>query len=74
MAESLHEAAALGLSLLRSQDWVDAIAPGTAIEVAVRAPATTHIVTLAQLLRWVDGVAVSPEETLKKRRLKELLT
>jgi hypothetical protein len=26
-----------------------------------------------QLCRWCDGVAVSPDETLKKRRLKQLL-
>jgi hypothetical protein len=31
------------------------------------------VVTVAQLRLWVDGVAVSPDETLKKRRLKELL-
>ena len=31
------------------------------------------IVTLAQLRPWVDGVAVKPAETLKKRRLKVLL-
>ena len=39
----------------------------------VREPAACHCVTVGQLRRWVDGVAVSPEETLKKRKLKELL-
>jgi hypothetical protein len=39
----------------------------------VREPATTHYVTVAQLRRWVDGVAVSPDETLKKRKLREFL-
>ena len=72
-AESLYEAAALGLSLLRQDDWVEAIAPGTELEVLVRQPTTKHTVTLAQLLRWCDGIAVSPNETLKKRKLKDLL-
>jgi hypothetical protein len=72
-AETLYEAAVLGLNLLRKDGWVGAIAPGTELEVQVREPATAHVVTVAQLRRWVDGIAVSPEETLRKRRLKELL-
>jgi len=72
-SESLYEAAILGISLLRRDEWADPIAPGTPLEIQVREPATTHVVTVAQLRRWVDGVAVSPDETLKKRRLKELL-
>ena len=73
MAESLYEAAILGVGLLRQDAWADAIASGTPLEIQVREPATTHIVTVAQLRRWVDGVAVNPDETLKKRRLKVLL-
>ncbi len=72
-AESLYEAAVVGLSLLRQDGWVTTIAPGTQLDVQVREPATSHSLTLAQLRRWVDGVAVSPDETLKKRKLKELL-
>jgi hypothetical protein len=51
----------------------DAIAPGTELEVQVREPATCHRLTVQQIRRWCDGVAVSPDETLKKRRLKQLL-
>jgi hypothetical protein len=72
-SESLYEAAILGVSLLGRDEWADPIAPGTPLEIKVRKPATTHVVTVAQLRLWVDGVAVSPDETLKKRRLKELL-
>ena len=73
-AESLYEAAVLGLNVLRQSEWADQIAPGTPIEVHARAPATIHVVTIVQLRRWVDGVAVSPNETLKKQKLKALLT
>jgi hypothetical protein len=72
-AESIYEAAALGVSALKNSAWVDAIAPGTELEIEVREPATCHRLTLQQIHRWCDGVTVSPDETLKKRRLKQLL-
>src|SRR5689334_1037435 len=72
-ADSLYEAAIVGFSLLKRDGWVDPIAPGTRLEIQVRHPATTHAVSLAQLRRWVEGIAVSPDETLRKRRLRALL-
>ena len=72
-ADSLYEAAIVGFSLLKQDGWVDPVAPGTRLEIQVRHPATTHSVSLAQLRRWVEGIAVSPDETLKKRKLKALL-
>ena len=72
-AESLYEAAIVGFSLLKKDPWVDPIAPATRLEIQVRHPATIHTVSLSQLQRWVNGVAVSPDETLKRRRLKALL-
>ncbi len=72
-ADSLYEAAIVGFNLLKQDGWVDPIAPGTRLEIQVRHPATTHCVSLAQLRRWVEGIAVSPDETLRKRRLKALL-
>ena len=73
LGESLYEAAVLGLNTLKSDGWVEPVAPGTTLEVQVREPATTHHVTVAQLRRWCDGIAVSPDDALKKRKLKELL-
>jgi len=72
-AESVYEAAALGVSTLKKCGWVDVVAPGTELEIQVREPATMHRISVRQIHRWCDGVAVSPDETLKKRRLKELL-
>lgn len=72
-AESVYEAAALGVSALRESGWADAMALGTELEVQVREPPTCHRITVQQIHRWYDGVAVSPDETLKKRRLKQLL-
>jgi hypothetical protein len=72
-AESIYEAAALGVSALKNSGWVDAIASGTELEIEVREPATCHRLTVQQIRRWCDGVAVSPDDTVKKRRLKQLL-
>jgi hypothetical protein len=72
-AESLYEAAGLGLNVLSKEGWADQIAPGTELQVEVREPATTHTVTVAQLRRWCDGVAVSPDEVLKRKRVKAML-
>ena len=72
-AESVYEAAAVGVSALKKSGWTDAIAPGTELDVQVREPATSHRITVHQIHRWCDGIAVSPEETLKKRRLKQRL-
>ena len=73
MAETLFEAAGLGLAALRQSEWADGIALGTPIDVRVKSPETTHSVTLMQLQRWCDGVAVSPDEVIKRQRVKALL-
>jgi hypothetical protein len=72
-AGSIYEAAALGVAALKKSGWADAVALGTELEVQVREPATSHRITVQQIHRWCDGVAVSPDETLRKRRLKQLL-
>jgi hypothetical protein len=72
-AESVYEAAALecrlsgrvaGLTPWRSE-------PSSRFRSESR-PLASRI-TVQQIHRWCDGVAVSPDETLKKRRLKQLL-
>ena len=72
-SESVYEAAALGVSALGKSGWADAVALGTELEIQVREPPTCHRITVHQIHRWCDGIAASPDETLKKRRLKELL-
>ena len=72
-AESVYEAAALGVSALRKNGWAEAVALGTELEIHVREPPTCHRITVHQIHRWCDGTAASPDETLKKRRLKQLL-
>lgn len=73
-AESLFEAGALALSRLRKSGWAENVGPGTRLDIQVREPATAHTVTVLQIRRWCDGVAVSPDEVLKRKRVKELLS
>ena len=49
------------------------IGPNTELLVVVKNPETMHRVTPRQIQRWCDGVAVSPDEVLKRRRVKALI-
>jgi hypothetical protein len=49
------------------------MAPSAELEIQARESATGHRLTVQQICCWCDGVTVSPDETLKKRRLKQLL-
>jgi hypothetical protein len=71
-AESLYEAAALGLAKLRKDGWIEGLGPATRLEIEVREPATTHVLSVQQLQRWVNGTTSSPIETLRRAKLKHL--
>jgi hypothetical protein len=73
LAESLFEAAALGLKLLRDDGWVDAPGPATRLEVQVKAPAVKHEVSVQQIQRWLEGSSISPNEMVRKAKLKAML-
>jgi len=73
LADSLFEAAALGLRVLKDDGWTEPIGGSTRIQVEVREPVTRHVVTLMQIQRWLDGATQSPHEWVKKDRLKRLL-
>jgi hypothetical protein len=71
-AESLYEAAALGLSRLRKDGWIEGLGPATRLVIEVREPATRHTLSVQQLQRWVNGTTSSPVETLRRAKLKHL--
>jgi hypothetical protein len=72
-ADSMYEAAALGLRALKRSDWVDVIGPATRITIQVHQPPVEHFLIYAQLMRWLDGSGTTPAEVLKRKRLKDLL-
>lgn len=72
-AETLYEAAGLGLARLKRDGWIEGLGPGTRLEIDVRAPGTRHSLTVQQLQRWVEGVTASPQEVLRRARVKQML-
>jgi len=73
-ADSLFEAAAMGLKILRTGDWNDPPGQSTVLEVEVRNPAVKHLVSVHQLGRWLNGASSSPRESMKKIALRKMLT
>jgi hypothetical protein len=47
--------------------------PATKLTVKVRQPELTHVVSVARLRSWLDGVGKSPSEHAMKSRLRILL-
>jgi hypothetical protein len=72
-AETLYEAAGLGLARLKKDGWVEGLGPGSRLDILVREPSTRHSLSVQQLHRWIDGVTTSPAETLRRARVKRLL-
>jgi hypothetical protein len=72
-ADSMYEAAVLGLKALKRSEWIDVIGPGTRITIQVQEPPVEHFLMFAQLQRWLDGGATNPADLLKKKKLKDLL-
>ena len=72
-AETLYEAAGLGLARLKRDGWIEGLGPGSRLEIQVREPSTIHSLTVQQLHRWVDGTTANPGEVLRRTRVKQML-
>lgn len=72
-AESLYEAAVLGITRLNEDPWVEKIGPATVLDVEVREPGTKHSISVQTLERWLGGATSSPAEASRKAKLKAML-
>lgn len=72
-ATSVYEASVLALSALSKHEWIDAVGPGTRLEIQVIEPSATHMLLVAQVRRWLDAPAKNPADVIKKKKLKALL-
>ena len=72
-ADSVYEAAVMALEALKKDSWTGAIGPGNKLVVSVKPPAVSHEVTVDQLRRWADSSAITPEDRVRKNRLRDLL-
>ena len=74
-AESLYEAVAQALAMLRGHEWVGDIGKGlTAVTVKVRHPEVTHVVKIQDFERWLNGSCKSPAEAILKSKLRQILS
>lgn len=73
-AESLYEAAIEAMAAFRRGPFAEmTFGQATQLRIRVRAPEEEHTVTVGKVLSWLDGGARSPNEQVKKNRLKERL-
>jgi hypothetical protein len=60
-AESLFEAAVLGVAALRRSGFMEeAPGPGTRLQIEVREPVARHTVSVQQVQRWLDEWGTNP--------------
>ena len=72
-AETLYEAAVIAVTVFNRDPWLEKIGPATILDIEVREPGTRHALSLQQVNRWLDGATTSPNESVKKARLKMML-
>jgi len=73
-ADSLYEAVAQGLRVLRDNDWVDEMGRGqTTVSVIVQHPKVEHKVRVQDFERWLSSQGLTPAEVSLKGRLRDLL-
>lgn len=69
-AETLYEAAILGMQAMKVEGWWNM--PSLKIDVRVRAPETIHTIWNSSLSAWLARNGKSPKEQALKARLREL--
>ncbi len=62
-----------GVRTFRSDPWIEQVGLATVLDIEVREPSAKHAITMMQVERWLEGAATSPNEAVKKAKLKELL-
>ena len=68
-AESLYEAVAQALGILRGDMWVEEIGEGlTELKVRVKQPAVEHRVGMKDFRRWLESQGRTPAECTRKRK------
>ena len=74
-ASGLYQAAcyALGEFRARGNEWGEQPGPATELIVEVLPPPAEHRLRVADVLRWLEGVAPDPATVLEKGRLRKIV-
>ncbi len=74
-ASSLFEAAVVAMAEFRRHGFADTtFGLATTLNVRVKAPEASHVVSIGKVNAWLDRTGKSPREQVEKNRLKYLLT
>jgi hypothetical protein len=72
-AETLYEAVAQALGILRGDIWVEEIGEGlTELKVRVKQPGVEHRVQMKDFRRWLESQGRTPAECIRKTKLMAL--
>jgi hypothetical protein len=72
-AETLFEAAAMALALFKQDGWTQGLGIATRLVIQVRVPEIRHEIGVRQVENWLMSATASPNERLRKQRLRALL-
>jgi uncharacterized protein (UPF0210 family) len=73
-AETLYEAIATALAVLRQDNWVGEIGQGfTMVTVVVQQPPVKHEVKMKDFVSWLARQGRSPAEVMLKQKLEKIL-
>lgn len=72
-AETLYEAAALGLHALIQDEWVGQLRPRTTVDVEVMPVPSRHQLPVSAIVKWLQAASRSPRERLIKEKTAELV-
>jgi hypothetical protein len=73
-ASTLYEAVALGLAVIRGEEWAGEIAEGlNTVDVTVTAVPVTHSVIMQDFRKWMDRKGGAPREISQRERVRQIL-
>jgi hypothetical protein len=62
------------VKLLRENGWLEQKpGPATRLEIRVKSAEVVHQGSVLQITKWLEGASISPNEMVRKKRLRELL-
>jgi hypothetical protein len=74
-ASSLFEAAVVAMAEFRKHGFAETkFGSATQLNVRVKSPEASHVVSIGKVQAWLDRVGRSPREQVEKNRLRYLLS
>src|ERR1035441_10347603 len=72
-AESLYEAVALGLKVIRARDWVEGLREQFKVEISVSEIPVRHSVEMKEFNSWLQRDGGAPRDLVQRKRARKIL-